>query len=192
MLTVEKVHRLTGVSVRTLHHYDKIGLLKPCTVTAAGYRLYDSDSLEKLGQIMLFKELGFSLNDIKEILQNPNFDKNAALDRQIKILEIKKERIERIISFAEQIKKTGEFKMDFSVFDTKKAEEYQQLAKKEWGGTAEYKEYEQKTAGYSKEHHAALSGKLMDIFKVFGTLKNLSPGDTAVQEQVKTLQDFIT
>ena len=192
MWTVHKVSRMTGVSVRTLHHYDAIGLLKPGTVTEAGYRLYGEESLERLGQIMLFKELGFSLREIGEILNDPEFDREKALDQQIELLSLRKKRIESIISLAEQIKRTGVYKMDFKVFDKEKIESYAAEAKKEWGGTEAYREFEEKTAGYSGEKQTALAGDLMELFKEFGTMRDRSPADTDVQKQVKKLQDFIT
>lgn len=192
MWTVNKVCKLTGVSARTLHHYDAIGLLKPSTVTDAGYRLYDDAGLERLGQIMLFKELGFSLQEIKEILNNPDFDREKALNQQIELLSLKKKRIENIISFAEQIKRTGVYKMDFKVFDKERVERYSAEAKRMWGSTDAYREFSAKTADYSEEKQKMLAGALMDLFKGFGTMRDRSPADTDVQQQVKKLQDFIT
>lgn len=192
MWTVNKVCKLTGVSARTLHHYDAIGLLKPSTVTDAGYRLYDDADLERLGQIMLFKELGFSLQEIREILDNPEFDREKALDQQIELLSLKKRRIENIISFAEQIKRTGVYQMDFNVFDQEKIEKYKAEAKKAWGDTEAYWEYEKKAADYSEEKQKMLAEALMELFKEFGTIRDLSPSDPDAQQQVKKLQDFIT
>ena len=88
MMTVHEVSNLTGVSIRTLHHYDKIGLLPPAEVTEAGYRLYDEASLERLQCILLFKELEFPLKDMKEILDSPDFERNRALEQQITLLEL--------------------------------------------------------------------------------------------------------
>ena len=79
MRTVKEVSQITGVSVRTLHHYDAIGLLKPTAVTEAGYRLYDDEALERLQQILLFREVGFPLKEIKRILDSSNFDRSQAL-----------------------------------------------------------------------------------------------------------------
>ena len=93
MKTVKEVSLLTGVSVRALHHYDAIGLLKPAKVTEAGYRLYDTASLERLQQILLFRELEFPLKEIKAILESPDFDRNKALEQQISLLELKKEHL---------------------------------------------------------------------------------------------------
>ena len=106
-MTVQEVSRLAGVSVRTLHYYDQIGLLRPTTVTEAGYRLYDDTALERLQQILLFRELEFPLKDIKTILDQPDFDRNKALSQQIELLTLKKERLELLIRFAREIKETG-------------------------------------------------------------------------------------
>ena len=100
MMTVNEVSRLTGVSIRTLQYYDKIGLLKPVEHTAAGYRLYDNSALEKLQQILLFRELEFSLKDIKQIMDAPGFDRQKALEQQIEVLILKKQRLENLIALA--------------------------------------------------------------------------------------------
>ena len=86
MWTVKQVSRITGVSVRTLHHYDAIGLLRPAKVTDAGYRLYDDAALRRLQNILLFRELQFPLKEIKAILDSPDFDPTAALEQQIRLL----------------------------------------------------------------------------------------------------------
>ena len=91
MMTVNEVSKLTGVSIRTLQYYDKIGLLHPTDYTEAGYRLYDDAALETLQQILLFRELEFPLKDIKEIIGSPDFDRSKALEQQIELLELKKE-----------------------------------------------------------------------------------------------------
>lgn len=124
MRTINEVSKLTGISVRTLHHYDKIGLLKPTKITEAGYRLYDDTALERLQHILLFKELQFSLKDIKNILEHPDFDRNKALEQQIELLTLKKEHLENLILFVRGIKWLGVKYMDFSAFDTKKMDEY--------------------------------------------------------------------
>ena len=97
MRTVNEVSKLTGVSIRTLQYYDKIGLLSPAMRTEAGYRLYDDTALERLQQILLFRELEFSLDDIKAILEAPDFDREKALEQQIELLTLKKQRLEAIL-----------------------------------------------------------------------------------------------
>ena len=86
MKTVKEVSKLTGVSIRALHHYDAIGLLKPSQVTAAGYRLYDADALERLYMILVFRELGLSLKEIGEILNASDYDRNRVLEKQISLM----------------------------------------------------------------------------------------------------------
>ena len=86
MKTVTEVSKITGVSVRTLHHYDAIGLLRPTAVTEAGYRLYDDEALGRLQTILLFRQLQFPLKEIKKILDSPNFDPQEALAQQIELL----------------------------------------------------------------------------------------------------------
>lgn len=120
MRTIKEVSRLAGVSIRTLHYYDSIGLLSPEKETESGYRLYDDTDLERLQQILLFRELQFPLKEIKGILDSPGFDKKKALEQQIKLLELKKEHLENLIDFARGIIMIGVRPLEFSVFDTKK------------------------------------------------------------------------
>ena len=192
MRTVNEVSKLTGVSVRTLHYYDEIGLLHPAVTTDAGYRLYDDKSLERLQQILLFRELEFSLKDIKQIIDRPDFDKKTALAEQITLLKMKAEHFESLISYAEGLISKGEYEMNFKVFDNKKIEKYKAEAKELWGNTKEYREYEKKTACYSSEKQESVANELMNIFKEFGSKTDLSPADAEIQSLVKKLQNFIT
>ena len=192
MKTVNEVSKLTGVSIRTLQYYDSIGLLKPRGYTEAGYRLYDDTSLERLQQILLFKELEFPLKEIKEIIDAPNFDRNKALEQQIELLTMKKEHLENLINFARGIKMLGVKKMDFTVFDTKKIDEYSKRAKEQWGQTTEYKEFEEKAKEWTDEDQKDMMKDFMNIFAKFGQMKEMDPSCEEVQQQVKKLQDYIT
>lgn len=116
MKTVSQVAELTGISARTLQYYDEIGLLKPSQLTQSGYRLYDDEALQKLQQILFFKELGFKLKDIKEILQKPDYDKIAAFKRQKELLFLKRNRTDRLIQLLDRLEK-GEQCMSFKEFD---------------------------------------------------------------------------
>ena len=107
MMTVKEVSRLTGVSVRTLQYYDRIGLLHPAEYTESGYRLYDDAALEILQQILLFRELEFPLKQISQIIHAPDFDRNKALEQQITMLQLKKEHLENLILFARGIQLIG-------------------------------------------------------------------------------------
>ncbi len=123
MRTVKEVSGLTGVSVRTLHYYDEIGLLRPTQHTESGYRLYDDKALEMLQQILFFREFGIPLKDIKKMMDNPGFDKESILNSQKKILELERDRLERLISSIDDSLK-GVNNMNFEVFDKR---EIQQL-----------------------------------------------------------------
>lgn len=115
MRTVKEVSELTGISVRTLHYYDEIGLFEPTIVSEAGYRLYDDKALERLQQILFFREFDMPLREIKSIMENPNLDKNQLLCSQKQVLILKKERLERLIASIDDILK-GENRMDFEIF----------------------------------------------------------------------------
>ena len=197
MRTVNEVSKLTGVSIRTLHYYDEIGLLSPTSITEAGYRLYDDTALERLQHIMLFRELQFPLKDIKEIINGSNFDRNKALEQQIQLLTLKKEHIENLITFARGIRGIGVKNMknmDFSVFDAKKLDEYAAQAKASWGKTEAYKEFEEKEKNRSVEQTNQIAENMMALFTEFGLLmkEGKAANSADAQTQVKKLQDFIT
>ena len=192
MKTVQQVSKLTGVSVRTLHHYDQIGLLKPTKITEAGYRLYDDEALRKLQTILFFRELEFPLKQIGEFLNDPAFDAQKVLSDQIRLLELRMEQLEKLISHARQIQKTGVIPMDFSAFDKSKQETYAAEAKKRWGKTDAYKEFEEKTAGQTQEQQNAAGDGLMAVFARMGTIRTADPAAPEAQALVKELQDYIT
>ena len=192
MMTVKKVSDLTGVSVRTLQYYDKIGLLSPTELTGAGYRLYDDTALERLQQILLFRELEFPLKEIKAILDSPNFDSKKALSQQIELLELKKQHLENLINFARGIKMIGVRAVDFSAFDRTKIDEYAKKAREQWSDTDAYKEFIEKTKDRTQEEDELLAEGFMSLFVEFGTMKNESPDLDKVQLQVKKIQDYIT
>ena len=192
MMTVHEVSKISGVSIRALHHYDNIGLLPATKVTEAGYRLYDETVLERLHHILLFKELQFSLKEIKDILDSPDFDRSKALEQQIKLLELRKEHLENLIDLARGIKAVGVKYMSFETFDTKKIDEYAAQAKASWGKTDAYKEYEQKAKGRSKETQQKLNVEMMDIFAEFGKIKEQTPNSAEAIALAKKLQNHIT
>lgn len=192
MKTVHEVSRLAGVSIRTLQYYDKIGLLPPADYTDSGYRLYDDTALERLQQILLFRELEFSLKEIRQILGNPDFDKAKAIEQQITLLTLKKEHLEKLIELACELKSKGGNTMDFSAFDKSKMEEYAARAKASWGDTAEYREYEEKAKGRTPEDQKSLNAQLMAIFSEFGQIKETDPASSQAQALVEKLQSFLT
>ena len=189
---VNEVSKLTGVSIRTLQYYDRIGLLHPAKYTEAGYRLYDDTALETLQQILLFRALEFPLKDIKEIISSPDFDRRKALDQQIELLRLKKEHIENLIDLAREIKLSGVKKLTFDAFDTKKIEEYAAQAKASWGTTPAYKEFEEKSKGRTKEEDKKIYQGMIDLFAQFGRIRDTDPASGEAQALVKKLQDHIT
>ena len=189
---VNEVSKLTGVSIRTLQYYDRIGLLHPAKYTEAGYRLYDDAALETLQQILLFRELEFPLKDIKEIISSPDFDRRKALDQQIELLRLKKEHIENLIDLARGIKLLGVKKLTFDAFDTKKIDEYAAQAKASWGTTPAYKEFEEKSKGRTKEEDKKIYQGMIDLFAQFGQIRDTDPTSGEAQTLVKKLQDYIT
>ena len=133
MKTVNEVSRMTGVSIRTLHHYDAIGLLKPTQITDAGYRLYDEDAIEQLFLILLFKEIGFPLKEIQSILTAPDFDRNRVLEHQIDLLQQKVTYLQNRIQLARGIQLVGIKHMNLKEFDMKKIDDYAVQAKTLYG-----------------------------------------------------------
>lgn len=192
MMTVKEVSKLTGVSVRTLQYYNKIGLLQPTKYTDSGYRLYDDTALERLQQILLFRELEFPLKEIKAILDSTNFDGKKALSQQIELLELKKQHLENLINFARGIKMIGVRAVDFTVFDRSKIDEYAKRTREQWGNTDAYKEFVEKTKDRTQEEDDRLAEEFMELFVEFGTMRNENPDSERVQLQVKKIQDYIT
>ncbi len=192
MMTVKMVSRYTGVSVRTLQYYDKIGLLAPTVRTASGYRLYDDGALERLQQILLFRELEFPLRDIRRILSSPDFDRQRALEQQIALLELKKAHLENLISLAREINRTGDCMMDFSAFDKTKLEDYAKRARDQWGSTDAYAECRQKSANRSATAEQALGKGLMEIFAELGGIRDGAPDSREAQVLIQKLRSYIT
>lgn len=187
MKTVKEISRLTGVSVRTLHYYDEINLLKPTETTVAGYRLYDDAALERLHSILLFRELKFPLGEIKAILDSNGFDKEAALKEQIKLLEMQKNRLDEIIDSARKLLMKGNDNMNFSAFNKSEIDKYADEAKKKWENTAAYKEFAEKHSDSNDK-----TEEFMQIFAEIGKIKHLEPDSQTVQSMIKKLQNFIT
>lgn len=191
-MTVQQVSNMTGVSVRTLHYYDQIRLLQPAKILENGYREYQEEQLERLQQILLFRELEFPLKEIKEILESKDFDRSKALEQQIQLLTLKKEHLENLIAFARGIKAIGVKTMNFQAFDKSKIDEYAKQAKEQWGKTEAYKEFEEKEKNRSGEDNQKLIAEFMEIFTEFGKMKELGVEHPMVGEQVTKLQNYIT
>ena len=192
MRTVKEVSRLTGVSVRALHHYDAIGLLHPAQITEAGYRLYSDEDLQRLHTILLLRQLQFPLKEIRQILDSPGFDPLEALPQQIELLELQRQQLDDLISHARTILKTGVIPMNFTPFDDKKLNQYAAEAKARWGKTEAYQEYEKKHAGKSQSQQNAAADGLMEIFVRFGQIRDTDPASDAAQALVAELKQYIT
>ncbi len=193
---IKEFAKLTGVSVRTLHYYDEIGLLKPAFVGEQnGYRDYDEKSLERMIEILFYRELDFPLKSILEILSSPDYDKAAAIRRQKELLIMKKEHLEKLIYALDEAEK-GEIPMN--AFNNNEYEaarkQYADEVKQRWGNTDAYKESEQKTAGYSADKWNDITAGLNEVLSEFSVaLKNgEAPESQTVQLLVKKLQNYIT
>ena len=188
MLTVHELSAMAGVSIRTLHHYDEIGLLKPAALSPAGYRLYDENAVRRLHSILILRELEFPLRDIRDMLDSADINMHSALAQQIRLLRIKQERLEKIIRQAERMQKDGWEALDMSVFDKSEFEQQQAEAKAKWGGTQAWAEYVKKP----KANAAEAGTQLMAILADIGSLRNLSAESEAVQQKIAALQQHIT
>ena len=195
-MQINEFAKLTGVTIRTLHYYDEIGLLKPAyTREQNNYRFYDENSLERMQEILFYRELDFPLKSISEILSSPDYDKQKALTEQRKLLILKKERLEKIIDALDSAQKG---KITMSAFDNRDYEtarkQYETEAKQRWGQTDAYKEHTEKTARYTNDKWQEVNDGLMQIFTKFAECKK--NGNTADSQQAKTLvielQTYIT
>ena len=192
MKTLNEIAKLAHTSVRTLHHYDAIGLLKPTKITEAGYRLYDDAALERLYLILLFRELEFPLKEIQGILDAPDFDRNRVLEQQVELLKAKVKHLQTCIHLANGIKLIGVKNLKFKNWDPKKIDAYSAQAETLYGKTDAWQEYKQKADGRSREQEQALGDGILELFTKLGTMKQLSPDSAEVQAWVKELQSYIT
>lgn len=195
MKTVKDVSEITGVSIRTLRYYDEIGLLKPTELTEAGYRLYDNKALEKLQEIMFFRELEIPLTDIKKIMDNPNYDKEQALLAQKSLLERKRNRLNGVIELITDVIK-GVNTMSFGAFSNEEVQKMvnhtlECMSKESldeqvqiYGDMEKYKEH--LASGFANEQAAA------DLLKWYGSKEKAMEAvmqSTGSTEEIKQEQD---
>ena len=194
-MKIQEAARLTGVTERTLRYYERNGLLHPSGMTESGYRLYDEDALRRLQQILFFRELGFPLAQIREIMDSPGYDMNEALRRHRLLLIAERDRLNGLIDLAERTLK-GENDMSFDAFDRsgidRQRDAYAEETRRRWGGTDAYAESEKKTAGYGKEQWAAIQQEADEIFDAFAALRGHAPDEPDVQALVARWQAHIT
>lgn len=198
---VKEVSKLAGVSIRTLHHYDAIGLLAPSSTTAAGYRIYTEQDLERLQQILFFKEIGFSLHEIKEILESPGFDRAKALHAHRELLMEKRDRMDQMIRTVDrtiQSMQGGqqmEKKEMFEGFDMNKIKEHQEKYREEARqkyGKDMVDATERRFNGYSEEKQANLFAEMGNISTRIASRMEYGPNDPEAQEAVQAWHHFIT
>jgi DNA-binding transcriptional MerR regulator len=162
LYTVGEAARLAHVSVRTLHHYDEIGLLTPSGRSPAGYRLYSSDDLRRLQQILLYRELDFGLDEIAAMLADPDAGTDEHLRRQHQLLRARRDRAGRLLAAIERemearkmgISLTPEEQLE--IFGTDKLEEHAAEAEQRWGNTDAWQESRRRTAAYTKQDWIAI------------------------------------
>jgi DNA-binding transcriptional MerR regulator len=192
--TVKKVSRLAGVSVRTLHHYDAIGLLKPAQVSGAGYRLYSEGDLRRLQQILFFRELEFGLQEIGEIIDDPTFDRRQALLHHRQALTARRERLTQLIKTLDRaldsLERATPMK-DKELFGGFDPSRYEDEARQRWGETPEWKESERRTRRYSKEDWAAIHQRSSEIALGIAAGMERGPSDPGVREWVRRFHRHI-
>lgn len=185
-LSVSKLSDLSGVSVRTLHYYDEIGLLKPASKSQAGYRFYSMASLERLQHILFYRELGFELSQIKDLLDAPNFNKTKAMQDHIELLTLKRDRLSSLISLAKRSLKGEE--MSFKEFDMASIEEakekYAEEAKEHWGHTAAYAQSVKKTASYDAKDWERIQGEQEEVWSGFAKLAETGKSPSSKEARV--------
>lgn len=187
--TVKQVSQLTGLTVRTLHHYDQIGLLKPVFVAENGYRYYNQENLARLQEILLFRELDFPLKDIQQLLDVTEVNRQQVLRDHITLLELKRERLDRIINHARLLTEKGGEVMDFHAFDSSQLGAYKVEVKERWGNTAAYAEFEER---YDASKDRVFAQEMQAIFESFGKMQSLGANHPDVQALVANLQAYIT
>lgn len=194
-MRVKEVADLVGISVRTLHHYDEIGLLTPDETTESGYRLYSDDNLEVLQQILFFKELGFPLKKIREIISSPSFDRREALELHRKMLLEKRSRLDQMIVMLDKtIQHTkGEIQMSnkekFEGFDFSH-NPYLQEAREMWGAEA-VDNSNAKVGKMSKDQQEAMSKEMTSIYKKLAALRQDFPDSNESQAAIKEWFDLL-
>jgi MerR family transcriptional regulator, thiopeptide resistance regulator len=189
-LTVGEVARLAHVSVRTLHHYDRLGLLTPSRRSEAGYRLYSEYDLGRLQQILLYKELGFGLGEIAELMRSPDFDRVAALERQRDQLATRQERLRAVAALVDATLATlkGEREMTheelFEAFGDFDPAAHEDEARERWGDTKAYAESRRRTKAYTKDDWLRYRSEADELNEALAALmaQGVPPGDPRAVE----------
>ena len=187
-MNTKQVAELSGLSVRALHHYDEIGLLRPRRNAENGYREYSEGDLDKLQQILFFRQCGFSLERIKRLLSNPRFDRAKAFELQKRHLMLEKERIEAMLSTLERTLKTlkGEDSMSqrekFKGFDFS-FNPYEEEARQLWGDETVEKSNDF-IASKSDRERKDMEKILDELFRELAEIRDEDPDSDLVQEAI--------
>lgn len=195
--TVQQLATLAGVTTRTLHHYDAIGLLSPARKSSNGYRQYGEKELLKLQQIMFFRELEFPLKEIEEIIKNPNFDMTTALSDHRKLIEIKKKRMQDLLQTIDKTlhkinkKKTMTDTELYHGFSKEESEAYAKEAKERWGHTDMYKQSQERTKKFSKEDWNRIHTENDIMYKEIVRNMDKGPASHEVQTQIAKHYDSL-
>jgi DNA-binding transcriptional MerR regulator len=196
--TVKQLADLAGLSTRTLHYYDEIGLLPPSIVAVNGYRLYKEPALARLQQILFYRELGLSLKDIKAILGTPGFDALAALQSHKKRLRRKADRLNALLWTVERTIKhieAGETLSEsdfFAGFDETKQAEYEKEVVERWGAdNPAYLQSKERWGGYSQARRREIIAEGQSITRALASLTDRSPSDSDVQHWVKRQHEWV-
>ncbi|MFE3973492.1 MULTISPECIES: MerR family transcriptional regulator [unclassified Peribacillus] len=190
-MKVKELAGLVGISVRTLHYYDEIGLLSPEETTDSGYRLYSNENLEMLQQILFFRELDMPLKEIKQMISSSSFDKQEALRQHQKMLLEKRSQLDKLINTVDKSIKhmKGEIQMTdkekFEGFDFSQ-NPYEEEARERWGDKA-VDESKAKVAGMSKDAQKIVS----DIYIKLASIRTASPESEEAQKAIKEWYDCL-
>ena len=183
--TVGELARLAGVTVRTLHHYDRIGLVRPSERTAAGYRSYDERDLDRLHQVLVYRELGFPLEEVATLLDDPDADPLAHLRRQHRLLQDRLERTQLMVAAVEKEMEARQMAIPltpeerFEVFGDQDPAQYDAEVEERWGDTDAYAQSRRRTAGYTKDDWLRIKDEAADVERRFaGLLRDGVPADS--------------
>ncbi len=189
-MTIGELARMSGVTIRTLRYYDRIGLLPPAEVTEAGYRLYDNSSLERLHSILLLRETGLPLERIGALLNHPGADPGRILALQEALLKMQRAHIDRLLALTAELGKKGMHPMDFTAFNDRRAADLAAQAEAAWGDTPAWKEFVSRPC--HEGDNARNGQELMTLIGLFGRQRPTSPDSLEAAVFVRQLQQFIT
>ena len=193
-MIIHELAKTSNISIRTLRYYDEIDLLKPAKINSSGYRVYDESCIEKLQQILFYKELNFSLSQIKTIVNDKNFDKEKAFKEQRNLLELKQKRLNNLIELIDSLIK-GENNTSLKEFSMEEIEQekqkYKEEVKAKWGNTKAYKQSNNRTNSYTKDQWKEIKEEYDSILTSFSKLVEKDPNSLEAQQLVEQWKNHI-